>query len=115
MVEGGDLYSWGYGGFGALGLGDKESRAVPQLVEPAISSQRGHGRNDRAGRERFVLAASGEAHSLAVEQGGSLWSWGLGERGRLGHGDEVERLVPVQVAAVSLVCVSMAAAGGGHR
>ena len=101
VVEGGALYSWGYGGFGALGLGDKDNRATPQRVW--------------LGSSRAVLAASGEAHSLAVAEGGSLWSWGLGERGRLGHGDEEERLTPVQVAAISAVCVSMAAAGGGHR
>jgi len=73
VVEGGAAYSWGYGGFGALGLGDKLDRAVPQL----INFEAGGGGRERKGRgTRIVLAASGEAHSLAVAEDGALFSWG---------------------------------------
>ena len=39
--------------------------------------------------QRIVIVACGEAHTLGVTKQGSVWSWGHGERGRLGHGDEV--------------------------
>ena len=71
VVEGGAAYSWGYGGFGALGLGDKLDRALPQL----INVKEGEGGGDGA-RTRIVLVASGEAHSLAVADDGALFSWG---------------------------------------
>ena len=38
--------------------------------------------------ECVVSVSAGSAHSLAVTKNGRLFSWGCGQNGRLGHGDE---------------------------
>ena len=48
-----------------------------------------------------VSAAGG--HSMAFTEGRRLWSFGCGDFGRLGHGDEEDLLVPKLVDRV-VVC-----------
>jgi len=56
----------------------------PQLVE--------------AFKSKFVQEIScGSSHSAAVLSTGELFTWGLGEYGRLGHGDNQTQLRPKQV------------------
>lgn len=43
----------------------------------------------------------GSSHSAAVLVTGELFTWGLGEYGRLGHGDNQTQLKPKQVRALS--------------
>ena len=40
------------------------------------------------------MNASGGAHSLCVDAGGAVWSFGEGVGGKLGHGDELDQLAP---------------------
>ena len=102
VVVGGDVYTWGYGGWGALGLGHKADQHAPSLV----TSLQG---------QRIVIVACGEAHTLGVTRQGGVFSWGHGERGRLGHGDEEEHVVPAQVVGFARGQRTVtAAAGGGH-
>ena len=42
--------------------------------------------------------ACGSSHSAAVTSSGELYTWGLGEYGRLGHGDNTTQLRPKQVS-----------------
>ena len=40
------------------------------------------------------------AHSLATTADGAVWSWGNGERGRLGHGEDLSnQLLPKKIEA----------------
>ena len=39
------------------------------------------------------------SHTLAVMEAGTLWAWGRGEFGELGHNNDKDRLVPTQVEA----------------
>lgn len=41
--------------------------------------------------------ACGSSHSAAITSNGDLYTWGLGEYGRLGHGDNTTQLKPKQV------------------
>ncbi len=41
--------------------------------------------------------AAGSNHSAAVTSSGELYTWGLGEYGRLGHGDNLTQLTPKRV------------------
>ena len=66
-----------------------------------------------AGR-RVVAIACGHRHSVALTQGGELWTWGRGEHGRLGHGDDRDQPVPRRVVALSDRNVRAIACGGAH-
>jgi len=101
----GTLWSWGDGGDGRLGHGDREPRQRPV----------------RLGKERFggspaVMVACGGAHTLVLTAAGFVWSCGYGRYGRLGHGDEADKLVLTCVGAVEFrgAHIVMVAAGGHH-
>lgn len=79
----GDLYACGDHRYGKLGLG--------KLTEDALSPRR------VVFKERGVRvrqASAWHAHSLVVTTEGKVYSFGCGERGRLGHGDERPRYRP---------------------
>ena len=63
----------------------------------------------------FVVAASaGTHHSLAITADGSVWSWGSGGFGKLGHGDEQNQLLPKKVEALPDRRVVAVSAGEYH-
>ena len=43
--------------------------------------------------------SAGYAHNIALTADGAVWSWGDGEDGTLGHGDEQMQLLPKKVEA----------------
>ena len=45
--------------------------------------------------------ACGSAHSACITSNGELYTWGLGEYGRLGHGDNTTQLRPKLVKALA--------------
>ncbi|GMI80334.1 hypothetical protein like AT5G19420 [Hibiscus trionum] len=99
VTSAGQLFTFGDGTFGVLGHGDRKSISVPREVE----SLKGL---------RTVRAACGVWHTAAVVEvmvgsprtsncsSGKLFTWGDGDKGRLGHGDKEARLVPTCVAAL---------------
>ncbi|KAJ4720293.1 Regulator of chromosome condensation (RCC1) family with FYVE zinc finger domain [Melia azedarach] len=99
VTSAGQLFTFGDGTFGVLGHGDRRSASTPREVE----SLKGL---------RTVRAACGVWHTAAVVEvmvgsssssncsSGKLFTWGDGDRGRLGHGDKEARLVPTCVAAL---------------
>ena len=101
LTANGAVWSWGWGGQGLLGHGDTQQQLLPQKVE-ALAGQ------------RVVAVSAGEAHSIALTADGSVWSWGYGERGRLGHGDEQRQLLPKKVEAFAGQRVVAVSAGGFH-
>lgn len=48
--------------------------------------------------KRIRDIACGSSHSAAITSSGELYSWGLGEYGRLGHGDNTTQLRPKLVS-----------------
>jgi alpha-tubulin suppressor-like RCC1 family protein len=54
-----------------------------------------------AGLANVIEIGNGRLHSLAVESGGSVWTWGLNSTGQLGDGTTTNRRVPVRVAGIS--------------
>ena len=68
----GNLWSWGLNTFSQTGLNiDDEKIYIPTKVD--------------TGDVRFVDIASGNTHSLAIDEEGQIWSWGNNENGRTGH------------------------------
>ena len=99
VTSAGQLFTFGDGTFGVLGHGDRRSVSIPREVE----SLKGL---------RTVRAACGVWHTAAVVEvmvgnpsssncsSGKLFTWGDGDKGRLGHGDKEAKLVPTCVAAL---------------
>ncbi len=74
------IYSWGLGEYGRLGHGDEKDYNVPTLINEF--------------KNKVIQSVScGAEHSAAVVEG-SLYTWGKGEAGRLGHGSEKNELAP---------------------
>ena len=101
VTSAGALHTWGSGSGGKLGHGDEEDQLLPKRVE----ALRKHALRD---------AAAGDDHSLALTNAGALYSWGSGDSGRLGHGDQTDSLLPKRVEALQHQSVCSVAAGEGH-
>ena len=91
IAEGGRLFSWGHAR-SFLGHGDYRSQKehVRHVTQPReVEALRGSG--------PVVRAAAGWAHSVCVTEGGRVFAWGCGGRGRLGLGSTVDEPVPRQL------------------
>lgn len=84
----GKVFSWGEGEDGKLGHGNRLTMDKPKLIETL-----------RSKRVRDI--ACGSSHSAAITSSGELYTWGLGEYGRLGHGDNCTQLKPRLVSKLS--------------
>ena len=47
--------------------------------------------------QHVVAVSAGSRHGLAITTDGSVWSWGFGLHGRLGHGNEQSQMLPKKV------------------
>ena len=81
----GAVWSWGSDLYGRLGHGDQQIQLQPRKVE-AFAGQ------------RVVAVSAGAFHSLARTADGAVFTWGKGESGCLGHGEDVSnQLLPKRV------------------
>ncbi|KAM9300223.1 E3 ubiquitin-protein ligase HERC2 isoform 4-T5 [Morus bassanus] len=80
----GKVFSWGEGDDGKLGHFSRMNCDKPRLIE-ALKTK------------RIRDIACGSSHSAAITSSGELYTWGLGEYGRLGHGDNTTQLKPKMV------------------
>ncbi|XP_073124189.1 ultraviolet-B receptor UVR8 [Henckelia pumila] len=101
VTEDGELYGWGWGRYGNLGLGDRDDRLVPGKV----SSVEG---------EKMVLVACGWRHTISVSSSGGLYTYGWSKYGQLGHGDFEDHLVPHKLESLSGSCISQISGGWRH-
>ena len=100
LTASGDVYAWGLNDCGQLGLGQTKA-TTPAKVE-ALS---GIG---------VTQLSCGEYHTLALTDQGEVLSFGHGEFGRLGHGDEEYQFVPKVIEALRDVRAVAIAAGHKH-
>ncbi|EOD29477.1 E3 ubiquitin ligase [Emiliania huxleyi CCMP1516] len=101
LTTDGRVWSWGYGRDGRLGHGDEQRQLLPKRVE-AFAGQ------------RVIVVTAGAYHSLALTADGSVWSWGEGASGKLGHGDQQRQLLPKKVEAFAGQRVVAVSAGTYH-
>ena len=84
----GKLYTWGSGDYGRLGHGDNLNQKIPKAVDIL---------RDKDIR-KFVCGAR---HCVALGSDGTVYSWGYGGDGQLGHGDFQIQTMPMVIKAVS--------------
>eukprot|EP00164_Ancoracysta_twista_P028227 GFYU01056152.1.p1 GENE.GFYU01056152.1~~GFYU01056152.1.p1 ORF type:complete len:318 (-),score=63.85 GFYU01056152.1:11-925(-) len=97
----GRVYSWGCGQNGVLGIGDEYNRSSPTCID-ALEDY------------RIMGVACGTDHCAAFSVDGVLFTWGNGEFGRLGHGNNVTQLLPVQLSLEKYGPVKVVACGFAH-
>lgn len=100
LARSGELYCWGEGPAGELGLGAARAAAQAELVVRLLP---------RGVRK----VACGAAHVLAVDAGGAVFAWGENRHGELGLGDTRARSEPQRVGALKRTFVVDVAAGDG--
>jgi alpha-tubulin suppressor-like RCC1 family protein len=84
--------------FGQLGNGTRDSSATAVPV---------------AGDHVFRQISVGGAHACALDDGGTIWCWGDGSRGQLGHGGTPDSTLPVATDAPGIT-FSAVSSGGFH-
>jgi len=91
VAENGDVYAWGRGEHGCLGVDTKDARfkALPQKIRFAGGQEGtqfsvippGGGAKISCGENHTIMAVEGPGKSAA-----GVWAWGRGSYGQLGHG-----------------------------
>jgi|GEM_PF-3315636 len=100
----GQLWVWGVGGAGQLGLGDEVWHGTPQPLEMAAL-------------DGFVYVAAGNQSSFAIDSEGHTWAWGQNQANKLGitedneWSSEIAVLRPAQVVLPDGVTFTMIAGG----
>lgn len=94
----GDVYTWGAGTGGQLGLGNTSTKTQPTRVTFAGTTA------------TFVDVAASVGTTYAVDAYGRLYAWGASGHGQLGDGETVGATSPVRVAS-NILFRSVYAAG----
>ncbi len=81
-TDDGEVRCWGENLRGQLGVGDRDDRAAPTIVD---------------GLTAVVEVATGDEHVCALLASGEVFCWGRNHRGQVGDGTTEDRLVPVRV------------------
>ena len=98
LTASGIVLSCGAGGSGQLGIGTAEDTRTPQAVASLTTAVR--------------VIAAGNYHTCAVDEERTVYSWGEGRFGRLGHGTTASEFSPRPVMALQSLRVSSVACGG---
>eukprot|EP00668_Euglena_longa_P032098 GGOE01041385.1.p1 GENE.GGOE01041385.1~~GGOE01041385.1.p1 ORF type:complete len:562 (-),score=144.02 GGOE01041385.1:105-1790(-) len=101
LSSAGDVYTWGRNTFGQLGAGNLTQYNRPILVE----TLRGKG---------VTQVRAGRSFSLALDEKGLVYSWGLGVHGQLGHGNAVNYGTPKIIATLSGLSCALLVCGNRH-
>ncbi|XP_031334464.1 probable E3 ubiquitin-protein ligase HERC1 isoform X1 [Photinus pyralis] len=91
LNDDGMVYSWGDGDYGKLGHGSSSTYKQPKIIGGPFLSK------------TLKSIHAGYRHSAAVTVDGELYTWGEGDHGRLGHGDNNSCHKPTQVRDLSNV------------
>ena len=85
LTNKGEVFSFGYGCSGQLGLGNGEDMDTPTKVR---------GLELTKGGDPVVQIAAGYEHTVALTLSGLVYTFGLGKHGQLGHGSHYNELYP---------------------
>eukprot|EP00927_Polykrikos_kofoidii_P039426 TRINITY_DN33816_c0_g1_i1.p1 TRINITY_DN33816_c0_g1~~TRINITY_DN33816_c0_g1_i1.p1 ORF type:complete len:1306 (-),score=176.43 TRINITY_DN33816_c0_g1_i1:227-4144(-) len=119
------LFTWGRHSMGKLGLDDP---AVDYVLEPTEVSKWGSSESTQkvlpkmvvCGTDHTVVLCSVPAEQASSDKGkassdrGSIWTFGSGWCGRLGHGNTSNQPLPKEVEGLSSTSATMVACGSFH-
>ncbi|MDT7512913.1 InlB B-repeat-containing protein [Bifidobacterium sp. H1HS10N] len=91
----GNVYAWGYNGYGQLG--DGTSSTYPNTTPVRVKMPDRKTYPDLPEDFTYLQVSAGYAHSLALGSDGNVYAWGRNGNGQLGDGTSTERHAPVRV------------------
>lgn len=97
----GTIYIWGKNEFGQLGLNDQRNRYLPTLQVSLLE-------------QKIAFVSLGEEHSAAITTEGGLFTWGAGMYGQLGHGRNINEILPRKVFELMGNCICQLSCGRCH-
>ena len=92
LAANGTATCWGHGYSGELGDSERKRKNRAVTVRAA---------NGGTALSRLVQISAGHNHTCALDNKARGWCWGLGQYGKLGHGEDSRALFPVQVEGVA--------------
>ncbi|GBG25929.1 RCC1 and BTB domain-containing protein 1 [Hondaea fermentalgiana] len=98
----GDLYTWGTGRYGQLGLGDSPTETREPIMVDGVGSASG---------VPVTSVTCSDAHTVVLTENDCVFTMGKGRHGRLGLGDQDNRFVPTRVESLSGFKVNKIALG----
>lgn len=101
LSSSGQVYTWGYGGDGRLGHGDASDCLAPKQIKSLSDAC-------------IIQVVCGELHTAALASDGKVYTWGLGNDGRLGHGSRESCSEPRHLEFLDDHGVKQVACGGMH-
>ena len=103
----GKLYAWGHNGQGQLGNGTQTYSSTPVLINTGVNT---------LANNIIVSIACGNAHTIALDNMGKLYSWGNNVNGQLGNGTTTDSSTPllINTGAIANKTIVSIACGGSH-
>ncbi len=86
ITESGQLYMWGYNGFGQLGDGTHIDKNIPTLIPQSIFEN-----------EKIIHLTIGEFNSGIITESGKVYLWGNNSFGQIGDGTTILRSTPTLI------------------
>lgn len=102
LTKDGRVFAWGKNFYGQLGVGDHRDKSAPQLVS-------------HLEEERIVEVQAGQYHSLARTEAGAVFAWGYNRDYELGLNDNMDRVLPQDIATLKGRKVAQISAGNYHN
>ena len=84
-----EVYAWGYNEDGELGDGNSGDSITPVQVL---------GKGGVGFLSSVTQITAGAYHNVALQSGGTIYTWGYNGEGQLGDGTKINRSTPVDVA-----------------
>ncbi|KAL3667951.1 hypothetical protein V7S43_006828 [Phytophthora oleae] len=124
LMESGEVFAWGNGSNGRLGLGDTNDRSSPTKVVIPTSSpvKEAEGGSDiHTTPVCFRHIFCGASHSLGISWDGRAYAWGKNNQGQCGHGHTNDQWTIQEIESFhdnkegeEEECVTYAAGGWEH-
>ena len=92
LDENGNLYSWGYNGYGQLGTNNTTNYSTPQLIDKATYFNNNEIEHIWCSGGNYVMVH-------AVDTAGNLYAWGRNNDGQLGVGNTSDQNTPQQISS----------------
>ena len=101
----GEVWTWGYNGYGQLGIGNTETKNRPTKTNIYNSK-------DETQSTYAIDVAAGYSHTLVLKSDGTVWVAGYNEYGQLGDSSTTNTSEFVQVTGIPEKVIAITA--GGH-